>query len=429
MINAVKGSKEKSHALSTAADLDPLLERIGHARIVLLGEASHGTHEYYTWRSAITKRLVSEKGFSFIGVEGDWPDCYRVNRYVKGYSGAHQDTAEVLKNFQRWPTWMWANWEIAALAGWMKKHNSTIGAGRRAGFYGLDVYSLWESMEALITYLERTDPRTANIARLALSCFEQFGKDEQLYARHALSVSCRDEVIKLLQEVRQRAFFYNEDPEAALNTAQNAHILVEAEKYYRSMLLFNDNSWNIRDHHMMETLERILEFHGPDAKAIVWEHNTHIGDARHTDMARAGMVNLGQLVRERYTEKDVVLVGFGSYEGTVMAGSGWGAPMEKMKVPPAQKGSIEDLLHRESTDTRLLIFDRQDTNERFNTTLLHRAIGVVYDPGTEAFGNYVPSNVYKRYDAFIYIDQANALHPISVQPDTHQVPETFPFEY
>ena len=424
-----RGEKETSSLLSTATDLDPLLGRIGDARIVMLGEASHGTHEFYTWRTAISKRLIAEKGFSFIAVEGDWPDSYRVNRYVKGYSSAYKEPAEVLKSFQRWPTWMWANWEIAALSAWLKKHNATLGAGRHTGFYGLDVYSLWESMEALTVYLERTDPGTAAVAKLALSCFEKFGKDEQLYARHALSLSCRDEVVKLLQEVRQRAFFYNEDPEAALNTAQNAHIMVEAEKYYRSMLLFNDNSWNIRDHHMMETLERIMEFHGPDAKAIVWAHNTHIGDARYTDMAHAGMVNIGQLARERYTEKDVVLVGFGSYEGTVMAGSGWGAPMGKMKVPPARKGSIEEILHSESAGDRLLIFDRANPGERFNTTLLHRAIGVVYDPSMEEFHNYVPSNVYSRYDAFIYLDKTGALHPISVEPDTHQVPETFPFEY
>lgn len=427
---ASEGQIEKNYTLNNAADLDPLMERIGNAHFVLLGEASHGTHEYYTWRSTLSKRLIAERGFRFIAVEGDWPDCYRINRYIKGHEGWNKSAHEMLKTFNRWPTWMWANWEIAALVDWMKNYNKKKSADKKAGFYGLDVYSLWESMEALISYLKKKDIRTANIAEEAMKCFEKHGRNEQLYAKHFSSVpdSCRDEALKLLTEVREHAFSYNEDPEAALNTAQNAHIAVEAEKYYRSMMSFSDDSWNIRDRHMAETLGRLIDFHGTGTKAIVWEHNTHIGDARFTDMKHAGLVNLGQLVREQYGRNDSILAGFGSYSGTVMAGRTWGGPMEKINMPGAAKGSIEEILHRESAENRLLIFDRKNEKERFKKILPHRAIGVVYHHERELH-NYVPSELNGRYDAFIYLDRTNALNALHFEPDEGQVPETYPFEF
>jgi erythromycin esterase len=420
--------REKSYTLKSSVDLDPLLERIDDAHFVLLGEASHGTHEFYTWRTAITKRLIAEKGFNFIAVEGDWPDCYRINRFIKGYDSQEKTEAEILKNFQRWPSWMWANWEIAALVHWLKDYNTTLPTGKKTGFYGLDVYSLWESLEALIAYLQKIDPPAARMAQTAMSCFERHGRDEQNYARYSMTDSCRDEAIKLLTAIRKKSLSYDQDPEAAINTSQNAFIAVEAEKYYRSMVSFDDHSWNIRDKHMMETLKRLIDFHSPVSKAIIWEHNTHIGDARFTDMEGAGMVNVGQLVREYYGPRDTVLVGFGSYSGTVIAGNEWSAPMEEMIVPPARKGSIEEILHTEKEEDRLLIFNREGKKERFSRILPHRAIGVVYHPQSE-HGNYVPSVISARYDAFVFIDQTKALHPIPVSVDQHQVPETYPFEF
>jgi erythromycin esterase len=322
--------QEHEYLLDSSRDLDPLLERISDARFVLLGEASHGTHEYYTWRTQISKRLVQEKGFSFIAVEGDWPDCYKINRYIKTSAGNVTNELEVLREFDRWPTWMWANWEIAALVRWLKEYNSQKYANERIGFYGLDVYSLWESMENLVQYLEKTDPPAATTAREAIRCFEPYREEGQLYAQAQLSLrlSCRDKVVKLLKEVRSKAPFYNHDLEASLNSEQNAFIAVNAEEYYSSMVLFNEESWNIRDRHMAETLFRIMQHSGPGAKAIIWEHNTHIGDARYTDMEDRGLVNVGQLARQEYGEKEVVLVGFGSYEGKVVAGKAWGAEMK-----------------------------------------------------------------------------------------------------
>lgn len=423
--------QEKTFKLKTPADLDPLLERIGDAKCVMLGEASHGTHEYYTWRTEISKRLIREKDFNFIAVEGDWPDCYSLNRYIKGLDQQHKRASELLLNFQRWPTWMWANWEIAALITWLKDYNQPLNTAKRVGFYGLDVYSLWESMEAIVSYLEKTDPTVATIAKKAIRCFEPYDRDEHRYAKeqYTLSDSCREPLIQLLSAIRRKAVSYDHDPDAALNAEQNAHIAVNAEEYYSTMMSFNDNTWNLRDTHMMETLNRLYEFYGPDAKAIIWEHNTHIGDARFTDMEKAGMINTGQLAREQRGDKDVVLVGFGSYIGAVIAGKYWGAEMEKMHVPAARDKSIEKVLHDESTENRLLIFDRHNEKERFGKVMPHRAIGVVYNPEQEKYGNYVPSTVNARYDAFIYIDRTMALHPLHIKPSGQQVPETYPFTY
>ena len=423
--------RERSFPLERSKDLGPLLERIGDAHHVLLGEASHGTHDYYTWRSAISKRLITEKGFNFIAVEGDWPDCYRINRFVKGYSDQDKKAVELLRTFDRWPTWMWANWEIVALIDWLKEYNTHLPANKRVGFYGLDVYSLWESMDALVEYLEKNDPKAAELAKKAIRCFEPYDEDEHRYARsqYAMAESCREPVVQLLREIRSKAVSYNHDPEAALNTEQNAEVIVNAEEYYRNMVGFDTNTWNLRDTHMVETLNRLLKFYGEGARAIVWEHNTHIGDARYTDMVKAGNLNVGQLVREQKGEDDTVLIGFGSYSGRVIAGQSWGAPLENMHVPPARQGSVEEILHAESEDNRLLIFDGNNRNERFAKVMGHRAIGVVYNPAYEKYGNYVPSTLNRRYDAFIYLDKTKALHPLYVNVDPHKIPDTYPFDF
>jgi erythromycin esterase len=416
--------------LDTRKDLDPLLERVGDARYVLLGEASHGTHEYYTWRAHITKRLIEEKGFSFVAVEGDWPDCYQINRFIKGLDKEAKDAKDVLSRFHRWPTWMWANWEIAAFSEWLKLHNENSKEGKKVGFFGLDVYSLWDSMSVVVDYLEKEDPETAVIARKAMECFEPFENEGQSYARalYSAMANCQDEVVRLLYQVRANAPHYDGDPEAGLNAEVNSLVARNAEKYYRSMVGFGEDSWNVRDRHMVETLNKLMDHHGPESKVIVWEHNTHVGDARATDMARSGLLNVGQLVREQHEKNGVYIVGFGSYEGTVTAARSWGAKMETMAVPAAKLDSFEEILHRESAENKLLLFDNPALRERFATWLGHRAIGVVYHPERER-GNYVPTVLPERYDAFLYIDKTRALHPLHLKPDGHLVPETYPFGF
>jgi erythromycin esterase len=425
-----KAILEDYYPLKTSHDLDPLLDRIGEAKYVLLGEASHGTHEYYTWRTAISKRLIEEKGFSFIAVEGDWPDCYQINRFVKGYAEAGAKATDVLKEFRRWPTWMWANWEVAALIEWMREHNRGKPLQSKAGFYGLDVYSLWESMEVMVNYLRKEDPKAASLAIEALRCFEPY-EEGQEYARAMLrlSSSCTEEVIRLLKRVRERSHGYDHDREASLNAEMNAQVIAHAEQYYRSMVSFRDESWNIRDSHMVDTLNAVMKFHGRPGKAIVWEHNTHIGDARFTDMRKQGMHNVGQLLREQHNNgKDVYIVGFASYSGSVMAGRAWDGKMETMRVPPARQGSIEQLLHADSADDRLIFFESEHYRKKFEQYRGHRAIGVVYHPEAE-LGNYVPTLLPSRYDALLYIDETEALHPLNLKPAGDQVPETYPFGF
>jgi erythromycin esterase len=415
------------HALNNAASLEPLINDIANRQIVMLGEASHGTHEYYTWRTAISKKLIQEKQFQFIAVEGDWPDCYRINRYVKGYKDAGTDIVKVLQSFDRWPTWMWANWEVAALAEWLREYNQSLPMGEKVGFYGLDVYSLWDSMKVMMDYLDKEDKQAAETVRKAIACFEPFNEDEQQYARYSLhDHNCYDEVVNLLKEIRMKAQWLDGDREAGFNTEQNALIAVNAEKYYRSMIGFDNESWNIRDRHMMETLERLLQFHEPASKGIVWEHNTHIGDARATGMARAGMVNIGHLAREKYGKENVYLAGFAGYAGTVMAGQEWGAMMEEMEMPAAREGSIENILHNDKGNNCYLLFN-EEAGSIYQSAIPHRAIGVVYDPAAERMGNYVPSVLSKRYDALIYIEQTKALHPLHLHPHGEKIPETYPF--
>jgi erythromycin esterase-like protein len=428
---AISAIKQWSCPLQRKTDLKPLFDRIGDARVVMLGEASHGTHEYYTWRSYISKKLIEEKGFNCIAVEGDWPDCYRLNRFVKGYDHENKTAFNVLHAFNRWPTWMWANWEIMALAGWMQRYNAGLPANKRAGFYGLDVYSLWESMESIMKYLEKTDEAALKIAEDAFRCFEPYREDEgQSYARASRFVPeiCEQEVVHLLKEIQKKMPAYNTDHENVFSAEQNAMIAVQAEKYYRAMVHGGPHSWNVRDRHMADTLERLLKFHGENSKVIVWEHNTHVGDARATDMVDEGMFNIGELARIQHQDKGVVLVGFGSYKGSVMAGRKWGAVMQALEMPEARQGSWEQMLHMAGAEDKLLLMDDFSGNDvLMENHIGHRAIGVVYNPEYEQYGNYVPSILPLRYDAFIYLDETSAVHPLHIKPDGHQMPETFPF--
>jgi erythromycin esterase-like protein len=432
MPDLVAGLKKIAKPLSSPADLDPLIDAIGDARFVLLGEASHGTSEFYTWRTQISKRLIEQHGFSFIAVEGDWPDCYRVNRYVKGMPDSGDSARDVLHAFERWPTWMWANREVVALIDWMHEHNRTLPESRQAGFYGLDVYSLWDSMRAVTEYLERIDPQLARTAIRAYNCFEPYAEDAQEYARATALVptSCESEAVSVLRRLRERApEFAGDGPESYFNAEQNALVARNAEVYYRTMVRGGPGSWNVRDLHMTETLDRLVAHHGPRAKAIVWEHNTHVGDARFTDMARAGMVNVGQVVREQHARDGVLLVGFGTHRGTVIAAEEWGAPMERLRVPVARDGSFEHFMHDTDFGDALLLFDGSDNGgvPGLDAPLGHRAIGVVYNPDRERWGNYVPTIVPRRYDAMLFIDETRAVDPLHMPIRVDgEAPETYP---
>jgi len=427
-----EGLRRIAKPLASPDDLDPLIERIGDSRYVLLGEASHGTSEFYTWRTEISKRLIADHGFSFIAVEGDWPDCYQVNRFVKAMPDAATSAEAVLHAFERWPTWMWANREVVALAEWMRSHNRGRSIEQQVGFYGLDVYSLWDSMRAVTQYLERIDPNLASTARRAYNCFEPYAEDVQDYARATALVptSCEDEAVAVLRALRSKAPEFRADGrEAYFNAEQNALVAQNAELYYRTMVRGGPSSWNVRDRHMVATLDRLMAHHGPASKAIVWEHNTHIGDARFTDMVRAGMVNVGQLVRQTHGDDGVVLVGFGTHRGTVMAAEEWGAPMERMRVPVARRGTFEEAMHDAAVGDALLLFEDGDDGgvPGLDEPIGHRAIGVVYDPDAERWGNYVPTLMARRYDAFLYIDETRAVDPLHMPVRVGgEPPETYP---
>ncbi|MFI2031286.1 erythromycin esterase family protein [Streptomyces buecherae] len=423
--------------LTDQASLDPLLDRVGDARYVLLGEASHGTAEYYRLRDVLTRRLIEEKGFSFVAVEGDWPDCQALHCSVVGAPGAPSDPREVLAGFRRWPTWMWANTDVAAFARWLRRHNEGRPPDRRVGFFGLDVYSLWESLHAVLDHLRAHDPDQVAHALAAYRCFEPYAEDPQAYALSTRSVpeGCEPQVVGLLAELRQRAA-ETTSPDGSLAefaTRQNAEVLAGAERYYRVMLESGSESWNIRDRHMADTLDRLMEHHGPDAKAVVWAHNTHVGDARATDMADVGEINIGQLVRERHMGQGVVLVGFGSHSGTVLAADAWGAVPRVMSVPPARTDSLEDLLHRALRGQPGLFvfphvrFQRPLTDcEWYHDERGHRAIGVVYRSRYERVGNYVPTVLGERYDAFCYLDRTSALTPLHALAAESQEEQTWP---
>jgi erythromycin esterase-like protein len=410
--------------LRSPADLDPLLDRIGDARIVAIGEASHGTHEYYAWRAALTRRLIEERGFGFVAVEGDWPDCYRVNRSVKLREGADKDPSDALDAFDRWPTWMWANDDVVAFCRWLREVNEARPPGQRVGWYGLDVYSLWESMHALIGWLREHEPEHVGKGIEALRCFEPYGEDgaEYAFATRFAPTTCEQTVVDLLCHLAEerRSGIEDGDPEDRFSAEQNALVVADAELYYRTMVQGSAQSWNVRDTHMADTLDRLLGFAGD--KAVVWEHNTHVGDARATDMAGAGIVNVGQLLRERHGTDDVVLVGFGGYRGSVVAGAAWGAQMQRMAVPPARAGSLEALLHESVGQDALFVFPRGDRPGWVDRRLDHRAIGVVYQPQRERWGNYVPTVVGERYDAFLYLDDTSALQPLHLERAEEHVP-------
>ena len=420
-------------------DYDALAALIGDARIVLLGEATHGTHEFYRERARITKRLISELGFTAVAIEGDWPDAYRVNRFIRG-SRADLDAEEALRGFARFPTWMWRNADVLDFVGWLLSHNAARShTARKVGFYGLDLYSMGASMEAVIRYLDDVDPQAAGRARDRYECLQPYTEDSAGYGQAILlgvGERCRQRVIEQLVELRRRAGEYlARDGLAAEDeqffAEQNAAIVADAEEYYRTMFGERAGSWNRRDRHMADTLDHLLahlDRHGGRARVAVWAHNSHVGDARASEMGQRGELNLGQLLRERHGD-DVVSVGFSTYTGTVTAASDWGAPAERKRVRPALADSCEALLHA----TRLAEFMLCPLNvgeggRALREPRLQRAIGVIYRPQTERQSHWFAARAAGQFDALVHIDRTRAVEPLERTGawELGEPPETYP---
>jgi len=398
----------------TPEDFDRLIDRIGDARIVMLGEASHGTAEFYAIRAQITQRLILEKGFNMVAIEGDWPDAARVNRFVTGEGeGTLLDS---LSGFKRFPTWMWRNTVILDFVAWLREHNAQT-PERMTHFYGLDVYSLHSSIAEVLRFLSEVDPEASAKARERYACFEPF-QDTQTYAlsAHYLAESCEDQVVENLLELQRRRGDYEKrsSPEAVLDAELNALAALNAERYYRQMVYGGAVTWNLRDHHMVDVLNRLLKHMGPDSKAILWEHNSHIGDFRATYEGRSGHVNVGQLVREQFGDR-AYAVGTGTYQGTVTAAQEWDGPHLYMRVPPARDHSYEAIFHEAGMDRFFLDLDAPllgRGGEWLFATREERAIGVVYHPERERWGNYVPSRLANRYDSYLFFDETFAVEPL-----------------
>lgn len=385
---------------------------MANARYTCIGEASHGTSEYYRWRSLLSRRLIEEHGYTWVGVEGDWPACWRINRWVRGEVEQGLDARAVLAGFERWPTWMWANNDVADFLDWLRALNLARPAADRVGFYGLDVYSLWDSLWAVMSWLESHAPEALPVAMKAWQCFDPYGEDPHRYARGLRLVpeGCEAAVVDLLAAVRRESQAAHAD-DAAFDASQNAEVAAKAEEYYRTMVQGSHESWNVRDVHMADTVERIDAHLGTRAKGLVWEHNTHVGDARATAMARDGLVNVGQLLRERHAVNEVALVGFAGHRGTVLAADAWGRPEAILALPPAREGSHEAVLHEALGRPAVLCFPQDRSGPWLSAWLGHRAVGVVYAPERE-MGNYVPTRMGGRYDALIWLEDTTALRPL-----------------
>lgn len=407
-------------------DLDFVIEKIKDKKIVMLGESTHGTNEFYKWRLDITKTLVEDHGFNFIAVEGDWPACQAVNQFVNK-ADLKSDPLETLKHFNRWPTWMWANYEMLTLMEWLSEYNqNSFTSDLKVGFHGLDVYSLYESINAISEELEKIDPLFADKVMRFYSCFDPYLHNEKAYVRSLFKYpeGCETQVAEALFELFKKNV-------TDLDILQNAKIVQQAEHYYRSMMTGED-SWNIRDQHMMSTLDSLLNHYGTESKAIIWAHNTHIGDYRGTDMVFQEQVNIGGLAREKWGAEKVALIGMTTYKGSVIASNAWDGKVLVMEVPEAKSGSLEDVLHQcvPKVGSPQFAFWLDEINENdqqsLNDFIGHRAIGVVYHPQHEALGNYVPTIITKRYNGMLFFDETSALTPLRVELDREKIPETWP---
>jgi erythromycin esterase-like protein len=428
----------------SSAEYDSLLELIGDARFVLIGEASHGTQEFYAERARITQRLIDEKSFSAVCVEGDWPDAQRVNRFVDGHSD-DRSADQALEGFRRFPTWMWRNEVVRDFVEWLRARNESSPPTQKAGFYGLDLYSMFGSIRAVLEYLERVDPESATRARFRYSCFDHFSDDSQAYGYATaaeLAEPCEEEAVHALVELRARALDYvGQDGRRAadefFSAEQNARLVRNAEHYYRSMYRGRASSWNLRDRHMADTLDAVhrhLGATGRSQKIVVWAHNSHLGDARFTDMSRRREINLGQLTRERYGEDMVRLIGFSTHAGTVTAAHDWDEPGLQRRVRPSLPESHEHLLHdaaerRGSRRALLRLRDRGDEAARvLERPRLQRAIGVIYRPETERLSHYYDVVLTREFDALIHIDETTALRALDPDEGWHtaEPPEAYP---
>ena len=420
----------------SANDYDVLLDLIGDSRIVLLGEASHCTHEFYFERAAITKRLIAEKGFTLLAIEADWPDASRAHRYVRGTS-ADANANEALSGFRRFPAWMWRNTVVVEFVEWLRGFSKDVDPKRApAGFYGMDLYSLHASIHAVLSYLQKVDPDAAKRARVRYSCFDHFSREPQEYgyaATAGATESCEDAVVEQLAELQRKAGeFLSRDGEMAAEelffAEQNARLVKNAEQYYRSMFRGRASSWNLRDRHMVETIEALVaHLNGSrQPKAIIWAHNSHLGDARATEMGQHGELNVGQLIREHYGG-EAVLIGFSTHHGTVTAASDWGAAAERKNVRPALEGSYEELFHQ--TGLPRFWIDLRNAGDKIGGTRLERAIGVIYRPETERLSHYFHARLPKQFDAIIHIDETRAVEPLERTSIWNQgeLPETYPF--
>lgn len=413
---------------------------IGDARFVLMGEATHGTHEFYRERARITQRLITEKDFVAVAVEADWPDAYRVNRYVRGRSG-DTSSEHALTGFKRFPTWMWRNTDVVSFVDWLRSYNDSLMSHvPPIGFYGLDLYSLFTSIDEVLHYLNKVDPEAARQARARYACFDHYDDDSQRYGYSVgfgMSSTCEDGVVAQLRDLNARATDYlqcngADAADAFFHAQQNARLVVNAEHYYRTMFRGRVSSWNLRDRHMADTLDA-LALHlektgGKPAKIVVWEHNSHVGDARATDVGDRGEWTVGQLAREMYGD-ETFLLGFTTYDGTVTAASDWDAPAERKRVRPALAGSVEEAFHH--TGIRRFMLPLRGKNpaaQALSDRRLERAIGVVYRPETERHSHYFYTNLARQFDAVLHFDETHAVEPLerTVRWKTGEAPETFP---
>jgi len=424
-------------SISNAGDYDRLIELAGAAQFVLIGEASHGTHDFYATRAELTRRLIAEKGFRILALEADWPDMLRVHRHVTGRT--HEPSAAMaLGDFRRFPAWMWRNTVTAEFVDWLRSWNlQSDRKNDRAGIFGMDLYSLHASMESVLGYLDKSDPEAARRARHRYSCFDHFGEDPQAYGyatTRGHSESCETEVVAQLVELRRKyGEFMNRDGQAAKDelfyAQQNARLVANAEGYYRSMFRGHEESWNLRDKHMTETLAALVgHFDGGSSKVIVWAHNSHLGDARATEMSARGEFNVGQLVRERFGDR-VFGIGFSTYSGTVTAARDWGDPAACRRVRPALPGSYEALFH--ATEVPRFWLPLRETNAAtrlLGERRLQRAIGVIYRPESERESHYYEACLPQQFDAMIHLDETRALKPLERNSEwlNGELPETYP---
>jgi len=427
--------RREARPLQGLVDVQAVLQQVSQANTVLLGEASHGTHEFYALRAEITKRLITDHGFDAVAVESDWPDALRVSRYVQG-SAELVDADDALGAYLRFPRWMWRNTDVRDFVAWLRTHNDGVEPKCRTGFFGLDLYSLHSSIEAVVAYLDEHDPEAAVRARRRYACFDHFSDDPQRYghATHfGLTETCEDDVVRQLQDLLIAAGReLRGDADERFYAQQNARVVRNAERYYRTMFAGHNESWNLRDTHMAETLYE-LRMHlegrlGRAPRIVVWAHNSHIGDARATEPGDEGQLNLGQLVREREVDpRACALVGFTTHSGTVAAASDWDEPVELKTVRPSRPDSIERLLHDSGVGNFVLPLAGA-LAEPLRGRLLERALGVIYRPDTERWSHYFHATLSRQFDTVIHLDETSAVTPLDPSGawQRHEEPETYP---